>query len=249
MRGTCPMAKIGQHFVGMLWTQKEHISGARRYVQHARPGGHIEERPLAVAQAEPTSGVARKPGTPPARARLEIRLARQIDDSRFLYPQRGPRYAASVDVAPKIETRVGENEARSLRAVRGQAEESHDADKQQENGEQEIQRPHAGRYDLVHRLHDAYLLCRPVDPPHSPQHVRDLSHGRPRPHRIENRLHERCRGIAPRRLRRARASAEYSGAGTEGTSCSSAYSFTPTTRLSPDAIARWASYALRAIAS
>lgn len=100
------MAKIGQHFVGMLWTQKEHISGARRYVQHARPGGHIEERPLAVAQAEPTSGVARKPGTPPARARLEIRLARQIDDSRFLYPQRGPRYAASVDVAPKIETRV-----------------------------------------------------------------------------------------------------------------------------------------------
>src|SRR3989441_7201973 len=64
MRGTCPMAKIGQHFVGMLWTQKEHISGARRYVQHARPGGHIEERPLAVAQAEPTSGVARKPGTP-----------------------------------------------------------------------------------------------------------------------------------------------------------------------------------------
>src|SRR2546429_3252177 len=202
MRGTCPMAKIGQHFVGMLWTQKEHISGARRYVQHARPGGHIEERPLAVAQAEPTSGVARKPGTPPARARLEIRLARQIDDSRFLYPQRGPRYAASVDVAPKIETRVGENEARSPRAVRGQAEESHDADKQHENWEQEMQRPHAGRYDLVHRLHDAYLLCRPVDPPHSPQHVRDLSHGRPRPHRIENRLHERCRGTGPRRLQR-----------------------------------------------
>src|SRR5438876_4705520 len=134
MKGTCPMAKIGQHFVGMLWTQKEHISGARRYVQHARPGGHIEERPLAVAQAEPTSGVARKPGTPPARARLEIRLARQIDDSRFLYPQRGPRYAASVDVAPKIETRVGENKARSLRAVRGQTEEAHDGDKQQENG-------------------------------------------------------------------------------------------------------------------
>src|SRR6266699_4962 len=154
MKGTCPMAKIGQHFVGMLWTQKERISGARRYVQHARPGGHIEERPLAVAQAEPTGGVAWKPGTPPARARLEIRLARQIDDSRLLYPQRGPRYAAAVDVAPKIETRVGENEARSLRAVCGQTEES-DADKQQENGEQEIQRPDAGRYDLVHRLHDA----------------------------------------------------------------------------------------------
>src|SRR6266705_4663546 len=67
MKGTCPMAKIGQHFVGMLWTQKEHISGARRYVQHARPGGHIEERPLG--------------------------------------------YAASVDVAPKIETRVGDTEA------------------------------------------------------------------------------------------------------------------------------------------
>src|SRR5881397_4360239 len=143
----CPMAKIGQHFVGMLWTQQEHISGARRYVQHARPGGHIEERPLAVAQAEPTSGVARKPGTPPARARLEIRLARQIADSRLLYPQRGPRYAASVDVAPKIETRVGENE-----------------------------RPHAGRYDRVHRLHEAYLLSRPVDSPHSPQYVRDSPH-------------------------------------------------------------------------
>src|SRR6266702_4315767 len=115
MKGTCPMAKIGQHFVGMLWTQKERISGACRYVRHAR----------------------------------------QIDDSRLLYPQRGPRYAAAVDVAPKIETRVGENEARSLRAVCGQTEESHDADKQQENGEQEIQRPDAGRYDLVHRLHDA----------------------------------------------------------------------------------------------
>src|SRR5713226_7813016 len=154
---TCPMAKIGQHFVGMLWTEQEHISGARRYVQHARPGGHIEERPFAVAQAEPTGGVARQPGTPPARARPEVRLARQIDDSRLLHPQRGPGYAASVDVAPKIETRVGENEARSLRAVCGQAEESHDGDKQQENGEQEIKRPHAGRYDLVHRLHDAYL--------------------------------------------------------------------------------------------
>src|SRR5439155_1140547 len=131
-----------------------------------------------------------------------LTIARQIDDSRLLYPQRGPGYAASVDVAPKIETRVGENEARSLRTVRGQAEESHDGDKQQENGEQEIQRPHAGRYDLVHRLHDAYLLSRPVHSPHSPQPVRDLSHRRPRPHRIENRLHQRGRGTAPRRLQR-----------------------------------------------
>src|SRR5437899_10191288 len=84
-------------------------------------------------------------------------MALQLSDSRILYPQRGARNAAYVDVAPKIETRVGENEARSLRAVRGQAEQSHDGDKQQENGKQEIQRPHAGRDDLVHRLHDAYL--------------------------------------------------------------------------------------------
>src|SRR2546429_3174915 len=65
---TCPMAKIDQHFVGMLRTEKEHIAGARRYVHHARPGGHIDERPLAVAQAEPTRGVARTPATPPAAA-------------------------------------------------------------------------------------------------------------------------------------------------------------------------------------
>src|SRR3989442_215407 len=51
---TCPMAKIDQHFVGMLRTEKEHIAGARRYVQHARPGGHIEERPLAVADRKST---------------------------------------------------------------------------------------------------------------------------------------------------------------------------------------------------
>src|SRR5205814_2067186 len=157
MRGTCPMAKIGQHFVGMLWTQKEHISGARRYVQHARPGGHIEERPLAVAQAEPTSGVARKPGTPPPRARLELRLARQIDDSR----------------------------------------------------------PAVGSASKVRSTRPASRVPR----------------------------------SSATRLRCASASAEYSGAGTDGTSCSSAYSFTPTTRLSPDSIARWASYALRAIAS
>src|SRR5438876_12263783 len=95
MRGTCPMAKIGQHFVGLLWTQKEHISGPRRYVQHARPGGHIEARPLAVAQAEPTTGVARKPGTPPARATLETRLARQTDDPSVPSPPPGPRTRAS----------------------------------------------------------------------------------------------------------------------------------------------------------
>src|SRR5436309_6298450 len=94
-------------------------------------------------------------------------------------PRLAPRNVNSLDTAPYLLTHpAGRHAAVSVNEKR------------------------AGRYDLVHRLHDAYLLSRPVDSPHSPQHVRDLSYGRPRPHRIENRLHQRGRGIAPRRLQR-----------------------------------------------
>src|SRR5438128_2614243 len=90
---------------------------------------------------------------PTALPRLAPRNVNSLDTAPYLLTHPACRPAA----VPVNEGRVGENEARSLRAVRGQAEESHDGDKQQENGKQEIQRPHAGRDDLVHRLHDAYL--------------------------------------------------------------------------------------------
>src|SRR5438128_8038029 len=124
MKGTCPMAKIGQHFVGMLWTEKEHISGVRRYVQHARPGGHIEERPLAVAQAEPTGGVARKPRYPtgaseagdPARA-TNRRLAPPVPAARPTVRGVRRRRPENRDPRRRYRSALAESRTRSGRGV------------------------------------------------------------------------------------------------------------------------------------
>src|SRR6266702_6424778 len=49
---------------------------------------------------------------------------------------------------------------------------------------------------VIGSRHHATASPRLVLPPHPPQHVRDLPHRRPCPHRVDDRLHQRRRGIA-----------------------------------------------------